>query len=158
MQDSKERKKRKRALFKSKADKARMDQWGQLRKMDTAAQLQQIMGKAAKFRGVQKEAINTIVASKSHIVAVMLTGAGKSMLFILPAWAEQGSTTVVVVPLIALRGDIMRRCRKLGISCAEWESRCLLDAAAIVLVTPESAVGEEFATFLNQLRATQQLD
>jgi superfamily II DNA helicase RecQ len=27
-----------------------------------------------------------------------------------------------------------------------------------VLVTPESAVGEEFATFLNRLRATQQLD
>jgi superfamily II DNA helicase RecQ len=25
-------------------------------------------------------------------------------------------------------------------------------------VTPESAVGEEFATFLNQLRATRQLD
>jgi superfamily II DNA helicase RecQ len=27
-----------------------------------------------------------------------------------------------------------------------------------VLVTPKSAVEEEFATFLNQLRATQQLD
>jgi superfamily II DNA helicase RecQ len=27
-----------------------------------------------------------------------------------------------------------------------------------VLVTPKSAVGEEFATFLNQLRATRQLD
>jgi superfamily II DNA helicase RecQ len=27
-----------------------------------------------------------------------------------------------------------------------------------VLVTPELAVGEEFATFLNQLRATRQLD
>ncbi|KAI0568547.1 ATP-dependent DNA helicase recQ, partial [Pyrenophora tritici-repentis] len=31
-------------------------------------------------------------------------------------------------------------------------------AAAVVLVTPESAVGEEFATFLNRLRATRQLD
>jgi superfamily II DNA helicase RecQ len=126
-----------------------MDRWGRLRKMDTAAQLQQMMGKAAEFRGVQREAIDAIVARKSHVVAVMLTGAGKSMLFMLLAWAEQGGTTVVVVLLIALRGDMMRRCRKLGILCAEWESRCLLDAAAIVLVTPESAVGEEFATFLN---------
>ena len=64
----------------------------------------------------------------------------------------------MVVPLIALRGDIMRRCRQLGISCAEWESRRPPDAAAVVLVTPESAVGEEFATFLNQLQATRQLD
>jgi superfamily II DNA helicase RecQ len=123
-----------------------------------AAQLQRMMGKEAEFRGVQKEAIDAIIAGKSHVVTVMPTGAGKSMLFMLPAWAEQGGTTVVVVPLIALRGDIMRRCRKLGISCAEWDSRCPPDAVAVVLVTPESAVGEEFATFLNQLRATRQLD
>jgi superfamily II DNA helicase RecQ len=77
--------KRKRAPFKSEADEARINQWGQLRKMDTAAQLQRIIGKAAKFRGVQKEAINAIVASKSPIVAVMPTRAGKSMLFMLLA-------------------------------------------------------------------------
>jgi superfamily II DNA helicase RecQ len=65
---------------------------------------------------------------------------------------------VVVVPLIALRGDMMRQCRKLGISCAEWDSRRPPDASAVVLVTPESAVGEEFATFLNRLRAMRQLD
>ncbi|CAN9283890.1 unnamed protein product [Alternaria alternata] len=158
VQDDEECKKRKRAPFESEADEARIDRWGRLRKMDTAAQLQRMMGKAAEFRGVQKEAIEAIVAGKSHVVAVMPTGAGKSMLFMLPAWAEQGGTTVVVVPLIALRGDMMRRCRKLGISCAEWDSRRPPDAAAVVLVTPESAVGEEFATFLNRLRATRQLD
>jgi hypothetical protein len=32
------------------------------------------------------------------------------------------------------------------------------DFNTIVLVTPKSAVREEFATFLNQLQATQQLD
>jgi hypothetical protein len=46
----------------------------------------------------------------------------------------------------------------LEILCAVWEGRCLSDAAAVVLVTPESAVGEEFATFLNWLRVTRQLD
>ncbi|KAI2476310.1 ATP-dependent DNA helicase recQ [Pyrenophora tritici-repentis] len=51
-----------------------------------------------------------------------------------------------------------QRCKKLGISCVEWQSRRPPDAAAVVLVTPESAVGEEFATFLNRLRATRQLD
>lgn len=88
----------------------------------------------------------------------MPTGGGKSLLFMLPAWAEQGGTTVVVIPLIALRGDMMRRCKSLGILCAAWEGRCPPDAAVIVLVTPESAVGEEFATFLNRLRVTRQLD
>jgi hypothetical protein len=157
-EEEKASKKRKRAPFESEADEARIDRWGRLRRMDTAAQLQQMMGKAAEFRGVQKEAIEAIVAGKSPVVVVMPTGAGKSMLFMLPAWAEQGGTTVVVVPLIALRGDMMRRCRKLGILCAEWDSRRPPDAAAVVLVTPESAVREEFATFLNRLRATRQLD
>jgi superfamily II DNA helicase RecQ len=97
--------------FESEADEARIDRWGRLRKMDRAAQLQRMMGKAAKFRGVQKEAIDAIVAGKSHVVAVMPTGAGKSMLFMLPAWAEQGGTTVVVMPLIAMQevGNIVRR-------------------------------------------------
>jgi hypothetical protein len=52
----------------------------------------------------------------------------------------------------------MRRCKLFGISCAAWEGRCLPDAAVVVLVTPELAVGEEFVTFLNRLRATRQLD
>jgi hypothetical protein len=46
----------------------------------------------------------------------------------------------------------------LGILCVVWEGRRLPDAAAVVLVTPELAVGEEFATFLNWLWATRQLD
>ncbi|PZD22208.1 RecQ, Superfamily II DNA helicase, partial [Pyrenophora tritici-repentis] len=120
--------------------------------------LKRMMGEEAKFRGVQEAAIKAITAGESPVVAVMPTGAGKSLLFMLPAWAEQGGTTVVVVPLIALRGDMAQRCKKLGISCVEWQSRRPPDAAAVVLVTPESAVGEEFATFLNRLRATRQLD
>jgi len=150
--------KRKRAPFESEADEARIDRWERLRKINTTMQLQRMMGMSAEFRGIQKEAIDAIVAGESPVVAVMPTGAGKSILFMLPAWAEQGGTTVVIVPLIALRGDMMRRCKKLGISCAEWEGRRPPDAAAIVLVTPESAVGEDFATFLNRLRATRQLD
>ncbi|RYO26416.1 hypothetical protein AA0113_g12493 [Alternaria arborescens] len=151
-------KKRKKAPFESEADEARIERLERLRKMDPAAQLKRMKGKKAKFRGVQKEAIEAIITGESPVVAVMPTGAGKSMLFMLPAWAEQGGTTVVVVPLVSLRGDMMRRCKELGISCAEWESRRPPDAAAIVFVTPESAVGEAFATFLNRLRATRQLD
>jgi superfamily II DNA helicase RecQ len=158
VEEEKSSKKRKRAPFESEADEARIDRWGRLRKMDTTAQLKRMMSKTAEFRGVQAEAIQAIISGESPVVAVMPTGGGKSVLFMLPAWAEQGGTTVVVIPLIALRGDMMRRCKLLGISCAAWEGRRPPDAAAVVLVTPESAVGEEFATFLNRLRAMRQLD
>jgi superfamily II DNA helicase RecQ len=72
--------------------------------------LQQIIGKTAEFCSVQKKAVAAIVAGESPVVAVMPIGGGKSLLFILPVWAKQGGTTVVVVLLIALRGDMMRRC------------------------------------------------
>lgn len=110
------------------------------------------MGKEAVFRSVQEEAVTAIQAGISPVVAVMPTGAGKSVLFMLPAWAEPGGTTVVVVPLIALRGDIKQRCSSAGIGCAEWDARQQPDAEAIVLVTPEAALSEEFTTFLNRLK------
>jgi superfamily II DNA helicase RecQ len=112
--------------------------------------LQQMTGNDQfQFRGVQGQAMQAIQHGISPIVAVMPTGGGKSMLFMLPAWVS-GGLTVVVVPLIALRGDLKRRCVQAGISCVEWESRRPPDEAAIVLVTPESALSEDFMTFLNR--------
>jgi superfamily II DNA helicase RecQ len=93
--------------------------------------------------------IQVIHSGASLVVAVMPTGGGKSMLFMLPAFAA-GGLTVVVIPLLALRGDIQRRCYILRISCVEWESRRPPDEASIVLVTPESALSVDFRQFLNR--------
>jgi hypothetical protein len=52
--------------------------------MDSTAQLQRIIGKTSKFRRVQTEAVDAILAGERLIVVVvMLAGAGKSMLFFL---------------------------------------------------------------------------
>ena len=107
---------------------------------------------------MQKEAIQAIIAGESPIVAVMLIGSRKSLLFILLVQVEQGGTTIVVILLITLRGNIIQQYKSLGISCTAQEGRYPPNAVVVVLVTPKSAVGEEFATFLNQLQATRQLD
>jgi superfamily II DNA helicase RecQ len=39
-----------------------------------------------------------------------------------------------------------------------WESRRRPDEATIVLVTPESAVTDDFHTFINRLQQTRRLD
>jgi len=65
---------------------------------------------------------------------------------------------VVVVPLIALRQDMMIRCRRMGIPCREWSRGSIPRAARLVFVTFESAISEDFQTFINWLQATQQLD
>jgi len=56
---------------------------------------------------------------------------------------------VIVVLLIALRGDIKRRYKKLGILYLEWEGWRPLDVVVIILVTLELVVSEDFMTFLN---------
>ena len=82
------------------------------------------------------------------------------MLFMLPATcaAAAGGLTVVIVPLISLRGDIKDRCDRLGIECVEWSGRRPHEWASIVLVTPEAAVSESFGHFINRQRAIGRLD
>jgi hypothetical protein len=54
-----------------------------LRKIDTTAQLQQIIGKTAEFCGVQEEAIAAIIVGESPVVTVIAIGEEKSLLFML---------------------------------------------------------------------------
>jgi superfamily II DNA helicase RecQ len=88
----------------------------------------------------------------------MLTGGEKSLLFLLPISYEISRTTVVIVPLISLRANVVRHCRELLISCRVWNARQPADRAKIVLITPEGAVTSAFTNFLNQLRTIRQLD
>lgn len=144
------------------AAQARLIRHAQLQQgqADMEGSMQRMMksGPPAQFRGVQAPVMQAIQRGASPIVAVMPTGGGKSMLFMLPAWVPPGGTTVVVVPLIALRGDMKRRCDDLGIDCGEWSSRQPHQEAAIVLVTPESAMEARFQTFLNEMRLMRRLD
>jgi hypothetical protein len=91
----------------------------QLSTVDMCDMMQKMTGmENITFRGNQAAVIQAIQRGASPIVATMPTGGGKSMCFMLPAFAT-GGLTVVVVPLLALRSDMMRRCQEAGISCVE---------------------------------------
>ena len=51
-----------------------------------------------ELRGIQAPVLQAITHGTSPIVAVMPTGGGKSVLFMLPAWVSGGGLTIVVVP------------------------------------------------------------
>ena len=95
--------------------------------------------------------------NKSPIFVKMGTSAGKSLVFMLPAACSTG-ITVVIVPLVSLRVDMIRKCNEKGIECVEWDSYYPNEWALIVFVTPESAVRELFGNFLNRQRALGRLD
>lgn len=144
--------------FERQSKRARIERYEQLRQMDAEAEMSWMMRQEVTFRSVQKDAFQAIQRGDGKIVVVMPTGAGKSMLFMLPAFVGVGGLTIVVVPLLALRIDLVTRCKKANIRVAEWDGRKAVDGASIVLVTPEATKGAGFQTFLRRLKQTERLD
>ena len=110
------------------------------------------------FRGVQEQVVARTMAG-DHTLAVMPTGAGKSLTYQLPALARPG-TGVVISPLIALMHDQVRSAEGFGIRAAALTSlsedpRAIRDALRdgrldLLYVAPERASGESFAQLLQE--------
>lgn len=150
--------KRKRCPFEAEAEEARTERQMVLRRIDANAEMQWMMRKEVSMGSAQSEAMQAIQRGESPIVVVMPTGSGKSMLFMLPAFVQVGGVTIVVVPLKALRADVVARYSELNIRYAVWSVGYAVDGASIGLVTPEKAVLPEFGTFVSRVKHTQRLD
>jgi len=126
---------------------------------DPAALLRSVFGFEA-FRGVQQEVIERVLAGDATL-AIMPTGAGKSLCYQLPAVALDGCC-VVVSPLIALMHDQLRSARALGIRAAsltsvdadwrETQDRLIAGDLDLLYVAPERASGEGFRSLLERAR------
>ncbi|WP_194954445.1 DNA helicase RecQ [Sphingopyxis solisilvae] len=108
------------------------------------------------FRGRQADVVTRVMAGE-RTLAVMPTGAGKSLTYQLPAVALDGCV-VVVSPLIALMHDQLRGARAAGIRAAsltsvdadgaETRQRYRDGDLDLLYVAPERATGEGFRTLL----------
>ncbi|HEX8383222.1 MAG TPA: DNA helicase RecQ [Sphingomonas sp.] len=124
---------------------------------DPLPHLQRVFG-FPEFRGVQREVVDRVLRQE-RTLAVMPTGAGKSLTYQLPAVMMRG-TCVVVSPLIALMHDQLRAAEAVGIRAATLTSvdtnqaetrRRLRDGELDLLyVAPERASGDHFRELLSQ--------
>ncbi|MEP7348326.1 MAG: DNA helicase RecQ [Sphingorhabdus sp.] len=113
-----------------------------------------------EFRGVQESVVNRVLAGK-RTLAVMPTGAGKSLCYQLPSVMLDG-TTIVISPLIALMHDQMRAAETVGIKAATLTSvdqnraetiqRFRAGALDLLYVAPERASGMEFRGLLREAK------
>src|SRR3954454_258723 len=118
---------------------------------DPHAILKQTFGFDA-FRGVQEQVIGRVFAGQ-HTLAVMPTGAGKSLCYQLPALIREG-TALVISPLIALMHDQIRSADAMGLKAASLTSadadreatiqRFTKGALDLLYVAPERATTEAF--------------
>ena len=125
---------------------------------DTRTILKQTFG-FDHFRGVQEEVVGRVLAG-NHTLAVMPTGAGKSLCYQLPAIARQG-TALVISPLIALMHDQIRSTEAFGIRAASLTSadsdrertiaRFRNDELDLLYVAPERATLEGFRRLVERV-------
>ncbi|NML96068.1 DNA helicase RecQ [Novosphingobium olei] len=112
------------------------------------------------FRGVQDQVVARVLDRRSTL-AVMPTGAGKSLTYQLPAVMLEG-TCVVVSPLIALMHDQLRSARANGIRAATLTSvdtdreatlaKFRAGALDLLYVAPERASQPHFRELLSRAR------
>lgn len=58
--------------------------------------------------------------------------------------------TIMVVPLVSLRENIVERYQRMGIRSEEWNAQQLADRMQLVFVTPEGFVSEGFRQFMKR--------
>lgn len=64
----------------------------------------------------QRQAVLATLLCKSDVIAILATGAGKTMLALIPSILEPQSATVVIVPLKSLLADYERKLANMHIS------------------------------------------
>jgi superfamily II DNA helicase RecQ len=57
----------------------------------------------------QERAITIVISWTEQVVVVIATSEGKSLLFILPYILPDAGVMILVLPLVSLRGDLLRR-------------------------------------------------
>src|SRR5437660_97604 len=115
-----------------------------------------------RFNPGQEEVINRILAGEDTL-AILATGAGKSLCYQLPALLMEG-TTIVVSPLIALMKDQLDMLSERGITATaalnstlseDQEAAAMARIASgqlkIVFVTPEKLEDDAFVSILQSL-------
>ena len=126
---------------------------------DPLTQLHRVFG-FPEFRGVQRDVVDRVLAQQ-RTLAVMPTGAGKSLCYQLPSVMFEG-TCIVISPLIALMHDQMRAATAVGIRAATLTSvdenraetieRFRAGGLDLLYVAPERASGQEFRGLLREAK------
>lgn len=119
---------------------------------ESLAALQELEGRNATWRSAkQEECMHAILRLEGarHVICVLPTGAGKSVLFMAPAVMRGRGTTVVVVPFSGLVDDLVKRTREKGVDVVHFQRSQIIAREALpyvprlVIVSADVAVADD---------------
>ncbi|RPA70907.1 hypothetical protein BJ508DRAFT_218732, partial [Ascobolus immersus RN42] len=93
-----------------------------------------------------------VIKGTAQILISLPTGGGKSLSFIGPALLNPAVTSLLIVPLVALRDDMLRRLKEAKLSCKIY-SQTDKKRVSVIVCTVEQAVQK---TFLSDMAALVQ--
>ena len=126
--------------------------------------LKVVFGPTAIVRDrTQREALLLLASWTPESIIVLPTGGGKSTLYLVMSCLQAADVTIVIVPLIALRQDLIRRCREAGIPYWHYNNVDRMEerlhaVPPLVFVDVESATTKQFVAFLQQLHHSGRVD
>jgi superfamily II DNA helicase RecQ len=92
-----------------------------------------------------------------QIVLVIGTGSGKSLIFMVGISVIDTRTTILVLPIVILRGDILRHYYLIGIRPL-ISSVNIKQSVSLVIVSVEAIYTETFLDYARDLVSRQKLD
>ena len=115
-------------------------------KIDQA--LRHLFGPSGKFRSEkQEEGLLAVIEGKSPLFIILPTGAGKSLMFEIPALFNGVKSTIVIVPLIALAENLLQRCKDDRIDTIIY-GRGTPRYAKIIIIITETAISSNCRQFI----------
>jgi superfamily II DNA helicase RecQ len=91
------------------------------------------------------------------VVLVIITGSGKTLLIIISAAVTDARTTILVLPIVTLYSDILRRFHEVGIRPLIW-SIDYKQSASLVIVSAEAACIQSFLEYCHIRLSKQELE
>jgi len=106
-----------------------------------------LFGPSGSLRGRQKEGLLAVLEGLSPLFVILPTGAGKSLLFLIPALFDGAKSTVVIIPLVALAENLLDECKKCRIDASMW-GRGQPRRAKIIIMITEAVVSADCRGFI----------
>lgn len=111
----------------------------------------------AQFKSKEQEmAVVHSCNSTDDALVVLSTGAGKSLVFMLPAYIQKEKVSIVIVPLLALQQDLIKRCEDAGLQACLWNAKDVA-GTLVVVVSAEHLSSAKYVAFVRQLYATNKI-
>jgi superfamily II DNA helicase RecQ len=119
--------------------------------------LRALYGPAARWKSdKQYTTLKQLLALENDVIVADCTGGGKTAVAILPSFVENGYT-VIVVPLVALKEDWIRRLDSFGVKYEHFEGAKSLPTLHgkhnIILVSSDVVVGTRWKNAIQQLHS-----